>query len=289
MNNSIHRIYILSFWLIGIAAATYFLYHGFSYYTLPVEERFWSSLNNDLKPSGITGHGLGIFGSLMMTFGVITYMVRKRVRNFMRVGLLKHWLEFHIFLCTVGPILILYHTTFKFGGIVAVSFWCMVFVVLSGVIGRFIYVQIPRSIRGEELTLKELSALNDSISEKLRNLFNINGEVTSKIEKMFIEPEDSKNALADLWFIFTTYFSGFTIFHKINIKKYGVKNSSEIKAVKKIIRDKIIITRKIKTLKTAQKLFGYWHAVHLPFAIIMFVIMIIHIVTAIVFGYKWIF
>ena len=48
----------------------------------------------------------------------------------------KHWLEFHIFLCTVGPLLVLYHTAFKFGGIVSVSFWSMVLVVLSGVAGK---------------------------------------------------------------------------------------------------------------------------------------------------------
>jgi len=51
---------------------------------------------------------------------------------------------------------VLYHTALKFGGIVAVSFWSMAAVVLSGVIGRFIYVRIPRTIQGNELSVKEL-------------------------------------------------------------------------------------------------------------------------------------
>lgn len=289
MTSSAHKIYLTFFWLIGIATTIYFLSFGFSYYMLPVEERFWSNLHDDLKPSGIMGHGLGIIGSFMLVVGVSSYMFRKRVRNLMRFGLLKHWLEFHIFLCTLGPILILYHTTFKFGGLVAVSFWCMVFVVLSGVIGRFIYVQIPRTIRGEELSLKELNLLNESISEKLKNLFSINGEVANKIESMFLKSEDNQNVLDDLRFIFLSYFSGIKGLRKINIEKYGFKSTSDIKTIKKILREKIIVTRKISTLKIAQRLFGYWHAVHLPFAIIMFIIMIIHIVTAIVFGYKWIF
>lgn len=289
MTSTVHKIYILIFWLIGITSTIYFFYYGFSYYSLPVEERFWSSLHFELKPSGITGHGLGIIGSLMLIVGVSSYMLRKRVRNFMRLGLLKYWLEFHIFLCTLGPILILFHTTFKFGGIVAVSFWCMIFVVLSGVIGRYIYVQIPRTIRGDELSLKELNLLNESISEKLKNLFSINGEVVSKIESMFLEPEENQNVLNDLRFIVLSYFSGIKGLHKIDIEKYGFKSTSEIKTIKKILREKIIITRKIRTLKTAQKLFGYWHAVHLPFAIVMFFIMIIHITTAVIFGYKWIF
>ena len=67
-----------------------------------------------------------------MLIGVGFYMARKRFRSLGRVGLLKHWLEFHIFLCSLGPVLVLYHTTFKFGGLVALSFWSMVAVFLSG-------------------------------------------------------------------------------------------------------------------------------------------------------------
>ena len=52
--------------------------------------------------------------------------------------------------------MILFHTSFKFGGIVSISFWSMVAVVASGVIGRFIYLQIPRTMQGRELSLNEL-------------------------------------------------------------------------------------------------------------------------------------
>ena len=86
-----------------------------------------------------------------------------------RMGLVKHWLEFHIFLCTLGPILILFHTAFKFGGLVAISFWSMVAVFLSGIAGRFIYLQIPRSIEGRELDLNEVRAMKTNLTENLRN------------------------------------------------------------------------------------------------------------------------
>jgi len=38
-----------------------------------------------------------------------------------------------------------------------------------------------------------------------------------------------------------------------------------------------------------QSLFKYWHIAHLPFAIAMFVIMVIHVIVTITFGYRWIF
>ncbi len=114
------------------------------------------------------GHGFGIIGTLMMIVGVGIYMIRKRSRKLFTFGYLKHWLEFHIFLCTVGPILVLYHTAFKFGGIVSVSFWSMVLVVLSGVVGRFIYIQIPRTIQGKEIDIKDLVSMREDLADKMK-------------------------------------------------------------------------------------------------------------------------
>src|SRR5665647_3586614 len=132
MNKTIHRIYIGSFLTIGFTATILLTINGYQYYSSLFEERFFLPQHLSLKPSGILGHGIGILGSLMMILGVAIYMIRKRSRRFNNIGILKHWLEFHIFLCSLGPIFVLYHTAFKFGGIVAVSFWSMIAVVLSG-------------------------------------------------------------------------------------------------------------------------------------------------------------
>ena len=70
---------------------------------------------------------------------------------------------FHIFLCTLGPILVLFHTSYKFGGLVVISFWSMVAVFLSGIIGRFIYIQIPRTIEGRELSLNEIREMKSDV------------------------------------------------------------------------------------------------------------------------------
>src|SRR3989339_1699273 len=155
MNKSLHRIYVWSFIIVGLTVTILLLVDGFSYYSTSIESRFFHPNHNSLKPSGLIGHGLGITGTLMMILGVASYMIRKRKPRLVGYGYLKHWLEFHIFLCSVGPVLILYHTAFKFGGIVSVSFWSMAAVVLSGIIGRFIYLQIPRSIQGKEFDIKQ--------------------------------------------------------------------------------------------------------------------------------------
>lgn len=119
------------------------------------------------------GHGLGIIGSALMIIGVFTYMARKRQRSLMRLGVLKHWLEFHIFMCSLGPIMVLFHTAFKFGGLVAISFWSMVAVFLSGIIGRFIYIQIPRTVEGRELSLSEVKDMKGDIGDILNMSYKL--------------------------------------------------------------------------------------------------------------------
>ncbi|HRZ78327.1 MAG TPA: hypothetical protein P5248_13210, partial [Bacteroidales bacterium] len=168
MRKSTHMVYLGLLSAVVVASLFFLILNGMEYYRLPLEERYFHDGHVSLKPSGALGHGLGILGSLLMLVGVSSYMARKRWRSLSRLGLLKHWLEFHIFLCTLGPIMVLFHTSFKFGGIVAVSFWSMVAVFLSGIVGRFIYIQIPRSIEGRELSLHEVRSLRSDLGEALR-------------------------------------------------------------------------------------------------------------------------
>ena len=272
-----------------ILALAYLIFNGSSYYSTGIEKRFFHQDYNNLKPSGLLGHGFGIIGSVFMIIGILIYMIRKRARSLSRVGLLKHWLEFHIFLCTLGPILILFHTTFKFGGIVSVSFWSMVLVFLSGIIGRFIYIQIPRSIEGRELSLQEVKGLKTELNDVLSGTNNLNEESL----KIIIESTKKKIEL----------FHKNIIIRYLNQSKTDRKNLKSVKSVIKnnqlsktertrilsLVKSEISLNRQIERLDTMKNIFKYWHVAHLPFAIVMLTIMVIHVIVTIVFGYKWIF
>ncbi len=291
MNKTLHKIYIWSFIIVGLTVTIFLAIDGFSYYKTSTESRFFHHNHGLLKPSGTIGHGLGIIGSSMMILGVATYMLRKRKPRLLGFGYLKHWLEFHIFLCSVGPILILYHTAFKFGGIVSVSFWSMVAVVLSGVIGRFIYVQIPRSIQGNELEIEDINTMSANLTAKLKLEFGINGIISERLESISFFHQYIKASLGkSIVLIFKDYFQSLSLLKIIN-KEIDNMNLTKRKArqVKSLIKSKIILSRRIGMLRTMQKLFKYWHIAHLPFAIVMFLIMFIHVIVTIVFGYKWIF
>ncbi len=291
MSPKVHKIYIVSFFVIGIIVTIMLAIYGYQYYNLPIEERFFNSRHAMLKPSGAIGHGIGIIGSLMMIIGVAIYMIRKRMRKLFNWGILKHWLELHIFLCTVGPILVLYHTAFKFGGIVSLSFWSMVLVVLSGVAGRFIYLRIPRSIQGQELDMKELLEQKEELSNTVRRMLSEDVMAYSHYQA-FTSPERYKNL--NLFNAVILYFKDIFGIRKLTRSLHKrIKHLDLIRADKHAVfeaaKEEIILARRIGLLRTFQKLFHYWHIAHLPFAIAMFVIMFIHVGVTITFGYKWIF
>ena len=284
-----HKLYILTMSLIVLAVLVYLAMKGSSYYKTNLEERFFHPDYKLLKPSGIWGHGLGIIGSLLMLIGVFIYIARKRLRSLSRLGILKHWLEFHIFLCTLGPILVLFHTSFKFGGIVAISFWSMVAVFLSGIIGRFIYIQIPRTIEGRELTLNEVRDMKTNIGEVLSSSYKLDDQSYNFIIESTQRKVEVHSAYR-LWTYTKKYFSDVSTINNVKtlLKKNGLPGA-EIRKVAGLIRNELSLNRKIDRLLFMQNLFKYWHVAHLPFAFIMLIIMIIHVIVTITFGYKWIF
>ena len=232
------------------------------------------------KPSGLMGQGLGVVGTVFITFGVAIYIARKRYGFLSRYIRLKYLLEFHIFLCILGPILILFHTTFKFGGIVAIAFWSMVAVVLSGVIGRFIYIQIPRTIEGNELTIKEIQEKRKEFEVVINENELINQDT---IDLMLSNDESLK------WG-FSTRIKNYNKIRKIkNSLKASRLSNKEQTTIIEMAKEEMSLTSKISRLHQMQKLFKYWHVIHMPFAIIMLIIVLIHVGVTITLGYKWIF
>ena len=198
---------------------------------------------------------------MLIIVGLFGYMARKRLKIFSRLGVLKYWLELHIFLCTLGTVMVLFHTTFKFGGIISVGFWSLIIVWVSGVIGRFLYLEIPRTIEGRELSLAEIIDTKNELDRELLEKYQINfNEIKnsrfSQIRLKLIENQISKN---------------------------------DFRQVYQLIRRERVLSRKIKQLEKVRNLFKYWHFAHLPFALIMLIIMVIHVGVALFFGYKWIF
>lgn len=285
MTKTAHSIFIWTMVAVVVAVTAYLSYTGYSYYRLPLEERFYHPQHAWFKPSGAYGHGIGILGTLLVLFGVVIYIARKRY-NFMAKQLrLKYLLEFHIFLCTLGPILILFHTAFKFGGLVSVAFWSMVAVVASGVIGRFIYIQIPRTVEGRELSLNEVKGLRAELVSLLKDRASLDETMIALITGTPAEgPAVPARSYA------ARYLAERKVLRKIrNYAKERGLGADDRNWILRTVKDEFALAHRIDRLLLMQKLFKYWHVAHLPFALIMLIVLIIHVAVTLAFGYRWIF
>ncbi len=289
MSPLVHRIYIATLTGIVVITTAFLAIKGIPYYMTPLEERFYHPDHDWFKPSGVFGHGLGIVGTLLIIIGVFGYIAKKKYKVLHRFGRLKYWLEFHIFLCSLGPVMILFHTAFKFGGIVSISFWSMVLVVASGVIGRFIYIQIPRTIEGRELSLNEVKSMKGSLDEILRNSYQLDAASEQSILAAATVQPQSPGAGFFSGMIGKYFEDKKTIGRVKSVLRQNNFSGPDIKHVVQLVNNEISLNNRIDRLLVMQKLFRYWHIVHLPFALIMLIIMIIHVVVTVTFGFRWIF
>ncbi len=281
-----HRIYIGTMIFIIAAVVVGIGIYGWGYYVLPIADRHEHESHSLMSPTGFLGHGMGILGAFLMTFGVAIYSLRKRSKWMANIGSIKHILEFHIFLCLLGPSLIVYHTAFKFGGIVGVSFWCMVIVVSSGVIGRYLYLQIPKTVTGRDITPIELEKKITELRKVLLDTHRVKEEMLQRIDdisKHLIESAQGSLLVTFPKLVVQNIRHDARVFRMIHA--FG-RPSSE---VLDLLNEKAHMQRQLANLTIVQKLFRYWHLFHLPLAIVLLIIMVAHIVTALLFGYGWIF
>lgn len=223
------------------------------------------------------------WGGGVPLFITLIYVFRKRIRWFKSWGNLSGWLDFHIFMGLVGPVLIVAHSDFKVGGLVAIAFWSMMISSISGIFGRYLYLQTAQE---KNSLLKRLKKWDAKI-EKYR--VGARREVApEKIKKLKIAALRHAGAPTR-----TEALSPISIF-SIPLKSfmgdfrllfgYPKGHRDMTKKTRMALANYAIATRKIATLNVYEQLLGYWHAFHLPFAIFMYITALIHIVTALLFG-----
>jgi hypothetical protein len=67
----------------------------------------------------------------------------------------------------------------------------MVLVVLSGVVGRFIYAQIPRTIQGQEMGINAMNDLRENLASKVAKAIDFDGKTLDEF-KVITSPKSCR-------------------------------------------------------------------------------------------------
>ena len=274
------RVYHAALGATWVAVALTFLLWGLDYYLTPLGARPDHAGYDLFRPTGTVGNRLGIAGTALLLVGVTTYSTRKRWGRLGGLGRLRGWLSFHIWCCTLGPFLILLHTSFKVGGLVSIAFWSMVTVVASGVLGRYVYVHIPKALNGRFLARDEVEAERAALLADLAERY--------ALDDLPPLPETPRGLVAALGAAFAGDRSVRRHAHAVRTRldAAGVP-AAERDAVVSLVRRAGRLGLGAALIEPFGRLFRYWHAIHLPLAIVMTLVLLVHIAVAIAFGYAW--
>jgi hypothetical protein len=265
---------------VGLGLIVYFLVSGLSYYMTPVAERarhpdYWT-----FKPGGSLGLRFGIAGLVMMT-AMHLYSARKRIRSLRGLGALRNWLNGHILLGILGPLFVVLHSSFKVGGLISISFWSMVAVALSGIFGRYLYLQIPRTRAGEELSLAEVERADRDLTRRLKDEFGADAAYLEQVERASAPPP-ARGLIKVLALLL--------------LEDMGLRGRARVaplpglppdiaRSLAAVVAQKKVLRRRIVLWDAIHRLFHHWHVIHKPFAVVMYLFVVVHVVVASLTGY----
>jgi len=259
---------------------------GWQYYWRAEDVRAYTDHHHLMCSSGVVGRGLGAAGLCLMLV-MHVYTLRKRLRWMRNMGRITTWLDFHIFCGVLGPVLVTLHTSFKFNGLISVAYWSMVLVVASGFVGRYLYVRIPRSIRGRLLSRQEVSERAGELKTELVRR-GLPSEVALQIDA-FERAEDSSTS--DGATSTGLLFGGIRTRFRLGRLGRAVQRESTDRHLAKetmgLIAERASLLRRIAYLERTRRLFNLWHVYHKPLAVVMALIVILHVAVVWYFGYAF--
>lgn len=292
-----HRARLSIAYLVAVVLTVVQLAYGFNYYILSQSARALSSKHALLKPSGTIGLRLGMIAFALFLI-VYIYPLRKFWPWLGRQGNARHWLDFHVLMGITAPVLVTFHSAFKFSGLAGVAFWIMVIVALSGVVGRYIYAQVPRRKNFAEVSLKDAKELSEKLAAQLSSLGILSPKdvealvrlpSANEFEQMSLLTALWKMLLFDMKFPFRVWRLRQKMLwsHRKALSLVGLRRTENAKLENAIAtaREQIVLAKKILFLSKSHQMLHLWHMIHRPFSYSFALLASIHVILMLMLGY----
>jgi len=200
----------------------------------------------------IAGHAMGIAGTFFMVLA-LAYPFRKRV---LKQRGRKNPLNRHITYGLVGPVLVVIHSAHKFSSLIGLlTFLLLLLVVLSGIVGRYLYRRIKKTTRQQQRDLK-----------LLKNRFE--RERNERISACNFLISESDNADADE--------------NDIDAEMEGVCRDliNEAGAI-------VEMEFSINFFDRTKALFSRWLTAHYLLSLFLFSLITVHVLSTFYYGLRW--
>ena len=275
---------------------------GWSYYSLPLAERVRSPWHAWLRPSGYVGQSAGIL-ALLIFFFLWLYPFRKKYKWLAWTGTVAQWLDVHILVALALPLLLTIHAAWRFDGVIGLGFLSMMIVVASGIIGRYLYVRIPRSKTGVEMTLDEVANRRRELVERIADTLGLDVLTVEKTLAIHAPapPRGAMSALAQLltndlqhWRMrralrrrWTSFVREGSFSFKVDRHKHRAAEREILNEVVALASREMALEQQAHMLDATQRVFKWWHVAHRPFALTALLAVVIHVAVVVALGATW--
>ena len=292
-----HRVRLYALYVLAIATNLAIFVYGFDYYKLSSIDRPFSPKHHMLRPSGPIGLYLGFVG-VALFIGIFLYPIRKHWPWLGQIGSTRHWLDIHVLMGLTAPFIIAFHSTLKFRGIAGMAFWIMFAVSASGVVGRYLYAQIPRKVTTAELSMKELQELQEHLAQQLAAQ-NVLPEADLRVLLRMPDANFVKRLPIVVALVYMMILDVFRVFRVARLRRHALTVGESFQTLAGFLRthnrelekaiqaaaEEAALSKRVLFLSRSQKVFHLWHVVHKPFSYAFAVLALLHIGLQFVLGY----
>jgi hypothetical protein len=263
---------------------------GGSYYFAPVAVRVRSPLHDWLKPSGKVGQAAGIL-SLFIFLSLWLYPLRRRFRWLSFTGPMARWLDVHVSLALILPLLAAVHASWRFSGLIGLGYAAMLTVWVSGLVGRYLYSRIPRGKTGLEMDAEEVArsrhALLGEIAKRARlpieDVQAVLGEDPWPCEGLGVWATLRQMVRDDI----ARWRASRALAATCKRRAGGRLDRGTLRRVRRLARREMGLMQQARLLSATQRVFRFWHVVHRPFAIAALAAVLVHVSVAVIMGATW--
>lgn len=253
----------------------------------------WVLVAQPYTPGSHVGYNLGLVGGCMM-LALLLHPLRKHWSRLHHVGTLRTWFIFHLIFGIGGPLLILFHSTFKLHSFnAAVAFWCMMLVVFSGAVGRYVYLHVYQEMGALNATLYAMEGRLDKGKGDSIHAFDLAPKVREWLDDYRRAALGARsNWIRKLFRMIVLRGGGMrlarracaeidrTLRRMAKRERWGaLKLSGERQALEALITDYLKTVDAAVRYSFWERTFVWWHIVHGPVVIILALSAVAHVVA----------
>ncbi|MES9881056.1 MAG: hypothetical protein ABW185_09265 [Sedimenticola sp.] len=242
-------------------------------------------------PENGIGYSLGLIGGVMM-LTLLLYPLRKHTGVLGNKIPVKHWFKLHMILGTLGPLLVILHSNFTLASINGqVAMFSMLAVVVSGIVGRYIYAKVHRGLYGKRSNLIELKADSEKLNSKMGGVFELLPNAKSRmlmLEKLALSHPGFILLMPFHWlYVRSTIIIIYPLIYRqirgalkqIHDNELATRDGKSARKMelKEMLREHKSSLISILEFQFYERVFSIWHLLHLPLFILLVATGFIHV------------